>query len=325
MTVLLETAPSNNDRIYQIIDRVLEGTSPAIKARVWELIKRKQIEPDDEMLLLFIALNHLEVLIEQAPVEWKNVLNLYEKELSKLLLEYREFVKNNNQSLSVWSNNNRNILEQIAEKVKTMEDLASSSKELSQSAAELLVVCGDLSGTLGNSNSQSAKSLVELNSLKDNLSSAIAEIPKLPEKIGKKIEPTIDSLIDRLIAKKNKANWKDNIPSIASGFLSLLCLGSLFVVTNSLNTHKAMMKIGIENLSQMVRESGMTNDAAIKSLIQEMAKTPSATVAPSSTYPHYNNADKQKYVRGLLVEVYRSCLETSSPLKECQMLLGNKN
>ena len=290
---------SHSDQIYRTIDRVLHNKSDSIKTLVYELVIQKDIDPNDEFLLVYIALDQLEVLIEKAPIEWKSIFTEVKVDLKKLLTEYFNHLNKNQEELTAWSNNNLEVLSQIASKVEAMERLAVSSSQLSQSAAELLGVCSDLSTRLGNLTSQESNSLSQLKDYNNKLSTAIENIPKLPKELStqlkNQLENHIDVLSDKLAvtSQRQKWTWKDSLP-IFSILLSLGCM--VAVLSSSSNLDYKMNRVGLY-LEKM-------------SINQKEERTVSTTTT-----------ERPKKVRALLLELYRNCLEDPSVLRECETLV----
>lgn len=315
------TIPKDN-AIYQIVDRVLEGQSESIKSKVWYLVNKKNIDPDDEFLLIFIALGHLEVLIEEAPKEWQNALSLYKSEFSEILGEYRQIINSNNQKLELWSQNNLNVLEQIAKKVETMETLAKSSQELSKSAAELLAVCGDLSAKLGTSSSESGKSLVKLKELSSNFESAIEEMPKLPKKIVESLEAKLDLSLDQILAKKNLANSNSNkyLPLVQI-LISGVCLFSIWGINSNVSSQIAEMKFGLQEFHNRFVD-GQTKAQSQRDKLTELLylgnTAPGLSKTRSNATAHLNSSTE---IQLLFLKLYQKCLEHGKATQECQKLI----
>ncbi|MEO1743220.1 MAG: DUF6753 family protein [Cyanobacteria bacterium J06629_9] len=105
-----------------LIDRVLADKSPAVKARVLDLVRKQGIDDQEDFWLVFIALNHLQVYVEQIP---------------NTLADFQEH-------LDQWQDSNLSILEALSEKASTVETLALSSKELGSTAQTLAQSCTTL-------------------------------------------------------------------------------------------------------------------------------------------------------------------------------------
>jgi len=324
MVVEIEKTNVPRDNIiYQRIERVLEGKSDKIKAKVWYLIKQKDIDPDDEFLLVFIALGNLEVLIEEAPKEWQNALLLYKDEFSSILGQYRQIIHQNNEKLEAWSQNNLNILGSIAKKVETMENLATSSVELSKSAGELVVVCSDLSAKLGTSSSESGKSLVKLKELKDNFENAIEKLPKLPESISTSLEEKLNLLTDKILVGKNRFNWKNNLPAIGAASISFLSLLAIWGMNNSFANQINTLKQGMEELASRQANYAEATNEKIESISSEINDRLATIPSQNSTNRSYygDRQNRKAHVQSLFLEAYRECLNNPGIARECKTIV----
>jgi hypothetical protein len=96
----------------ELLDRVLEGKSPEIKARVLDLIVRMGIDPEDEFFLIFIALGQLQVLIEDSPRDWQQLFTDFKEELR------------------LWEESNLRTLDHLTQQVQVMERLAKGVNRL---------------------------------------------------------------------------------------------------------------------------------------------------------------------------------------------------
>ncbi len=95
----------------QWLDKALEGKPPEIKARVLEIILKMGIDPENEFLVIFVALGQLQVLIEDSPSEWKHLFEGFQEELGE------------------WATTNVETLSHLTHKTLAMERLAQSGRE----------------------------------------------------------------------------------------------------------------------------------------------------------------------------------------------------
>jgi hypothetical protein len=95
-----------------LLDRVLVGRDDTTKARVLDLVLRLGISPQDELFLIMIALNHLQLLIEDAPQDWQQLFINFQQELEE------------------WSHINLDTLEAILKKAEQEQVLAETSHRL---------------------------------------------------------------------------------------------------------------------------------------------------------------------------------------------------
>lgn len=103
---------SNGKTAQDLLDRVLLGRSDETKAKVLELVLRLGISPDDELFLVMIALNHLQVLIEDAPRDWQALFIDFQGELAE------------------WSEINLDTLNSLIRKAENEQQLANISQSL---------------------------------------------------------------------------------------------------------------------------------------------------------------------------------------------------
>lgn len=105
------------------LDKVLAGQPEGVKARVWEIISRYDVDPSDEFFMIFTALGHLETLIESAPNDWRQVFTDFEAELKQ------------------WTSLHIRTLEMLARKAEAAEALATTASELTSTLNALTGVC----------------------------------------------------------------------------------------------------------------------------------------------------------------------------------------
>lgn len=82
--------PDDSGKRNDLLDRVLDGKDDQTKAKVLDLVLRLGVHPDDELFIVMIALNHLQVMIEDAPQDWQSLFVDFTHELdqwSKIHLE----------------------------------------------------------------------------------------------------------------------------------------------------------------------------------------------------------------------------------------------
>ena len=111
---------------HDLLDRVLVGQPDTVKVRVLELVMRLGIHPEDELFLVMIALNHLQVLVERAPEDWKTLFDHFSEELE------------------AWTDTNIEILESLMRKAEADHALAESSKLLVSTLQSLTTVSNSL-------------------------------------------------------------------------------------------------------------------------------------------------------------------------------------
>lgn len=65
-----------------LIDRALEGVDAERKARVLDIVYRLNLNPNDELLLFAIAIGHMETIIADAPSQWRETLDSFNKQFA---------------------------------------------------------------------------------------------------------------------------------------------------------------------------------------------------------------------------------------------------
>lgn len=74
------------DRIT-MLDRALEDATPVQKARVREVVRRLDIDDDNEFYIVVIAIGYLVVLVKDAPERWQELFDAFEEKLGEWATE----------------------------------------------------------------------------------------------------------------------------------------------------------------------------------------------------------------------------------------------
>lgn len=123
-----------NIQTTDLLDRALKDLSAEQRARVLDLVIRLDIDRDDPLWLIAIAIGQLQVLVQDAPEEWQDVF-----------MSFRE-------ELQAWSETNLRALEAIARQAENGESLAKTVNELTNlfaTLAKALIAQGDSSSKPG--------------------------------------------------------------------------------------------------------------------------------------------------------------------------------
>lgn len=128
-------SPSPRD----LLDRVLQDRPDAVKTRVLDLVLRLGINPDDELFLVMIALNHLQVLVEDTPNTWQNLFYDFTEELEK------------------WTTTNLDVLNTLIAKAKNEEMLAEHCQKLIVALSNLTTTSSALMRQLNERPSDSSR------------------------------------------------------------------------------------------------------------------------------------------------------------------------
>jgi len=138
---------AKRERATKNLQMALQGESPEHINRVLSLVVRFDIDPDEEFFLIFAAIGHLKVLVEDAPKEWQGL--------------FRSFVE----ELGQWAELNTEHLRILASKTETIENLARSCERLGNTLELLQAVSQELTSQLKTSINLST----ELRELKQEL------------------------------------------------------------------------------------------------------------------------------------------------------------
>ena len=180
-----------------MLDRALEGATAEAKARVRGVLLRYGIDEDNEFFMIFVAIGHLLVLVEEAPENWQSFFDDIYGELNQ------------------WSSQNRKSLESL--------------KLHTQTSAELIQSLRLLIASLTASDEKSNRMLMTLNSFEAKLSSIDKHSVSASEnskQVGSRLDHTNRHLSD-LSYLTNQQTW---ISSVNTVFSILLTLGWLFAL-----------------------------------------------------------------------------------------------
>ncbi|WP_038020454.1 DUF6753 family protein [Synechococcus sp. PCC 7335] len=102
-----------------LLDRALEGASDQQKARVRGVLRRLEIEDDDEFYIIITAIGYLMVLVEDAPENWRGLFDDFEEKLD------------------AWSQQNVRTLEAIYQQADNTDRMAKCFRRLADSTTQL--------------------------------------------------------------------------------------------------------------------------------------------------------------------------------------------
>ena len=103
---------NNNNGSSDLLDRALRDLSAEQRARVLDLVIRLEIDRDDPLWLIAIAIGQLQVLVTDAPEDWRETFVNFQSELI------------------TWTNTHLETLEAIAKQALVAKSLAKTSNEL---------------------------------------------------------------------------------------------------------------------------------------------------------------------------------------------------
>ena len=186
-----------------MLDRALEGATAEAKARVLGVLLRYGIDEDNEFFMIFVAIGHLLVLVEEAPENWQAFFDDIYGELNQ------------------WSSQNRKSLESL--------------KLHTQTSAQLIQSLQRLIASMTASDDKSNKMLEMLNSLENRLSCTGSNSDSIRRRLNEMSEViqfsstkhnNTDNSIRHLQSIINQQNW---ILSVSFWFSLALVIGGCFL------------------------------------------------------------------------------------------------
>lgn len=99
-------------RAQTLLDKALAGESPEIKSRVLQLVLESGINPEEEFFLISLGLNHLKILLHEAPVQLQQWSATFE------------------QKLAAWSRSHGQTLQLITQKAEATAALTETAGQL---------------------------------------------------------------------------------------------------------------------------------------------------------------------------------------------------
>ncbi|MEO1147772.1 MAG: DUF6753 family protein [Cyanobacteria bacterium J06638_22] len=122
--------PLSHQSSPPLLDKVLHDLTPDQKARVLDLVVRLDLDPDDPLWLIAIAIGQLQILVEDAPNDWGHLFTAFLEELEQ------------------WKTHNLNTLDQLVLEAEAVQALSQHSKTLSSHINDLQTVLQLLIETL---------------------------------------------------------------------------------------------------------------------------------------------------------------------------------
>ncbi len=186
----------NNGRgQVSMLDRALEGATAEQKARVRGVLLRYNIDENNEFFMIFVAIGHLLILVEEAPENWAALFDDIYKELNQ------------------WS----------AQNLKSLESL----KLHTQTSAELIQSLRQLLTSIKSSDSRLSKTSSTLSSLELKLmriESSSASMVNYSSQTWEKVS----SLASLLETSESQGDRRDLISTCSTAF-TLLAVGLIIV------------------------------------------------------------------------------------------------
>ena len=66
--------PKISQNAQAILDQVLDGETPEQRAKILRLVMEMGISPEEEFFAIVLALKYLNLLMQEAPENWLNLL-----------------------------------------------------------------------------------------------------------------------------------------------------------------------------------------------------------------------------------------------------------
>ena len=149
-----------NNGSSDLLDRALRDLSAEQRARVLDLVIRLEIDRDDPLWLIAIAIGQLQVLVTDAPEDWRETFVNFQSELI------------------TWTNTHLETLEAIAKQALVAKSLAKTSNELNNSTEKLLILLNEHSKNSNNSDRELRYLKNSLANLQKNMESRFQTVER---------------------------------------------------------------------------------------------------------------------------------------------------
>lgn len=126
--------PLSHQTSPPLLDKVLQELSPEQKARVLDLVVHLDLDQDDPLWLIAIAIGQLQVLVEDAPQDWGQLFTAFLEELEQ------------------WKTHNLKTLDQLVLEAEAVHHLSQHAKTLSNHISDLQTLLQQLIMSLQASN-----------------------------------------------------------------------------------------------------------------------------------------------------------------------------
>ena len=166
---------NNNNGSSDLLDRALRDLSAEQRARVLDLVIRLEIDRDDPLWLIAIAIGQLQVLVTDAPEDWRETFVNFQSELI------------------TWTNTHLETLEAIAKQALVAKSLAKTSNELNNSTEKLLILLNEHSKNSNNSDRELRYLKNSLTNLQKNMESRFQTVERGTGQNLARIETKISS------------------------------------------------------------------------------------------------------------------------------------
>lgn len=192
---------NGHSKAQDLLERMLEGKPDAAKARVLNLVYRLRLDANDPLFLVMIAMNYLQVLIEDSPQEWENTFASFKEELDK------------------WTELHLATLESLARRAESERTLADVSIRLGKLLENSMMspTTSSIPSPMPTTGSRTSKEISQLQELWETSRSMDTRL----EKHTGMLQQALHRLSRSLTAKVNLPNW-------LTVLLAMLALSSVY-------------------------------------------------------------------------------------------------
>lgn len=145
-------------KAHSLLETALAGETDAVKSRVLQLVLDAGINPEEEFFLISIGLNHLKVMLNDAPQhlsEWSNTIQ---------------------QTLDVWAASHAQTLELIAQKAAATAALTDTASQLATLLTNHTETCNALMRQLQVSHQSWGESWEQQGAVNDDIQQALSAL-----------------------------------------------------------------------------------------------------------------------------------------------------
>ncbi|MDB9526948.1 hypothetical protein PN498_13190 [Oscillatoria sp. CS-180] len=149
-----------SQKAQSLLDQALAGESDRVKSRVLQLVLDAGIDPEEEFFLISVGLNHVKVLLEDAPQQLNSWSELLVKELN------------------LWSDSYSETLQLIAEKAQATNALLETAGQLATFLTSHTQTCNALVRQLQSAHNVWGNSWEEQTEVNTALMDALTALPE---------------------------------------------------------------------------------------------------------------------------------------------------
>ena len=226
---------AKRERATKNLQMALQGESPEHINRVLSLVVKFDIDPDEEFFLIFAAIGHLKVLVEDAPQEWQSLFKSFVEELGQ------------------WAELNTEHLKILASKTETIEHLALSCERLGNTLELLQVVSQEQTTQL--------KTLINLSTELKELKQELREVKEFKQEMKGQILTLKEEIIPavKLIKESEVLKWSDKWGKwviVIFGIMLIANTWGLWQLWNYLNQTQLRIEWANTKLGRIERKVG---------------------------------------------------------------------